>query len=284
MNAWHLPKLPLGEWIEAAIDWLVATLSVVTAALSRAIEATVEGFTNFILFYPAPLMIAVFAFCAWWLTDRLRIAAFILLGLGLAWNLRMWDSTIYTLALVLLATAVAVAIGMPLGILASVSRAFWTILLPVLDFMQTLPPFVYLIPALALFGLGATSAEFATVIFSIPPAIRLTTLGIRQVPGELVEAADAFGSTTWQKLVKLQIPLAAPSIRQGVNQTIMLSLSMVVIAAMIGAKGLGADVWRAIQRNDVGLGFEAGICIVILAIVLDRVMQATGQGRSAGRR
>ena len=279
MSDWQIPKIPLGQWIEAAIAWLVTNLSAVTSAASRGTEAAVDGITGFLLFYPAPMMVLVFTFVAWWITRRLQFSAFTLLGLGLAWNLGLWEALVYTLALVVLATALSVAIGVPLGILAAISRTFHKVILPVLDFMQTLPPFVYLIPAIALFGLGATSAEFATVIFAIPPAIRLTTLGIRQVPPELVEAADAFGSTTWQRLFKLQIPLAGQSIRQGVNQTIMLSLSMVVIAAMIGAKGLGGEVWRAIQRNDVGLGFEAGICIVILAIILDRVIQAAGESR-----
>jgi glycine betaine/proline transport system permease protein len=145
--------------------------------------------------------------------------------------------------------------------------------MPILDFMQTLPPFVYLIPAITYFGLGSTSALFSTVIFAMPPAIRLTTLGIQHVPEELVEAVDSFGSTKWQKLVKLQLPLAAPSIMAGVNQTILLALSMVVIAAMIGAGGLGGVVWKAIQRLKPGMGFEAGIAIVIIAIILDRVLR-----------
>jgi glycine betaine/proline transport system permease protein len=150
--------------------------------------------------------------------------------------------------------------------------------MPILDFMQTLPPFVYLIPAIPFFGLGATSALFSTVIFAMPPAIRLTSLGIQGVPKELVEAVDAFGSTKWQKLIKLQLPLAAPSIKAGVNQTILLALSMVVIAAMIGAKGLGGVVWKAIQRLKPGMGFEAGIAIVIVAIILDRVLRNAQMG------
>jgi len=176
------------------------------------------------------------------------------------------------------ATAIAVMIGVPLGIFAALNQTFFRVVTPILDFMQTMPAFVYLIPAIPFFGLGKVAAIFSTVIFAMPPSIRLTSLGIRQVPGELVEAADAFGSTKSQKLFKLQLPLATPTILAGVNQTIMLALSMVVIAAMIGAKGLGGEVWKAIQRLEPGRGFEAGIGIVIVAIILDRIMQQVGGG------
>jgi glycine betaine/proline transport system permease protein len=182
-----------------------------------------------------------------------------------------------TLTLVFLATTVAVALGLPIGIWAAMSQRAYRVIMPVLDFMQTMPAFVYLIPAIPFFGLGPVSGIFATVIFSMPPAIRLTTLGIRQVPAELIEAADAFGSTRRQKLVKVQLPLAVPTIMAGINQTIMLALSMVVIAAMIGAGGLGGEVWKAIQRLQPGAGFEAGIAVVILAMILDRITQKIGQ-------
>jgi glycine betaine/proline transport system permease protein len=190
----------------------------------------------------------------------------------------LWDPTLSTIALVLVATVIAVMIGIPLGILAALNQTFYRIITPVLDFMQTMPAFVYLIPAIPFFGLGKVAAIFSTVIFAMPPSIRLTSLGIRQVPGALVEAADAFGSNKSQKLFKLQLPLATPTILAGVNQTIMLALSMVVIAAMIGAKGLGGEVWKAIQRLEPGRGFEAGIGIVIVAIILDRIMQKVGGG------
>ena len=164
-----------------------------------------------------------------------------------------------------------------LGIAAALSRRTSRIVMPILDFMQTMPAFVYLIPAIPFFGLGAVSASVATVIFATPPTIRLTALGIRQVPEDLIEAADAFGSTRRQKLFKVQLPMAVPTIMAGINQTIMLSLSMVVIAAMIGAGGLGGKVWQAIQRLEPGKGFEAGIAIVILAMILDRVTQRIGR-------
>jgi len=188
----------------------------------------------------------------------------------------LWEPTISTLALVLISTLFAIVIGIPLGILAAINTVFYRIIMPVLDFMQTMPAFVYLIPAIPFFGLGAVAAIFSTVIFSMPPAIRLTCLGIKQVPKDLVEAADAFGSTKGQKLFKLQLPIAMPTIMAGINQTIMLALSMVVIAAMIGAKGLGGEVWKAIQRLQPAKGFEAGIGIVIVAIILDRIMQRVG--------
>jgi len=178
---------------------------------------------------------------------------------------------------VILATLAALAIGIPIGILCALSKRAWKTVGPVLDMMQTMPSFVYLIPAIPFFGLGSVSAVFATIVFSMPPVIRLTALGILSVPKELVEASDAFGTTTTQKLFKVQLPLALPTIMAGINQTIMLSLSMVVIASMIGAGGLGREVWRSIQRLDAGSGFQAGVAIVIVAVVLDRITQAMAQ-------
>jgi glycine betaine/proline transport system permease protein len=177
---------------------------------------------------------------------------------------------------VLIATLIAIAIGVPLGIGAAMSGQIHKIVMPTLDVMQTMPAFVYLIPAIPFFGLGKVAAIFSTVIFAMPPAIRLTCLGIKQVPPELVECAEAFGSNRSQRLFKLELPLAMPTIMAGVNQTVMLALSMVVIAAMIGAKGLGGEVWKAIQRLQMGNGFEAGIGIVIVAMILDRVLQKVG--------
>jgi glycine betaine/proline transport system permease protein len=227
------------------------------------------------------LAILGFTALAFGISRQWPIALFTGVGFAFLWNLGLWVDTMETLSLVLLGTLIAIVLGVPLGVFAALSRIFHMIIIPILDFMQTLPAFVYLIPSIAFFGLGATAAIFATVIFSVPPAIRLTALGIQQVPEELVEASDAFGSTIWQKLIKLQMPIAAPSIRAGVNQTVLLALSMVVIAAMIGAPGLGAVVWKAIQRLWVGVGFEAGIGIVILAMILDRILQQAGSGRKA---
>ena len=203
-----------------------------------------------------------------------KVGLLTLAGLLFLWDLRLWQSTIETLVLVILATVMALVIGIPVGIWFALSRRAWKVFSPVLDMMQTLPSFVYLIPALPFFGLGAVSACFATIVFSVPPVIRLTTLGIRNVPSELVEASDAFGGSATQKLFKVQLPLALPTIMAGVNQTMMLALSMVVIAAMIGAGGLGREVWQSIQRLEAGAGFEAGLGIVILAVILDRSTQA----------
>lgn len=221
---------------------------------------------------PPPVLIVVVGLFALWVAGW-RIGLLTVVGLAFLWNLRLWNPMIATLVLVLLSTSVSVLIGLPLGIAAALNKRVWRGVAPVMDMMQTMPSFVYLIPAIPFFGLGPVSACFATVVFAMPPTIRLTALGILQVPGELSEASDAFGATTWQKLFKVQMPLALPTIMAGVNQTIMLSLSMVVIAAMIGAGGLGREVWSAIQRLEAGRGVQAGVGIAILAIILDRITQ-----------
>lgn len=268
-----LPKIPIGTWLENIIDWLTTNFSVLTKGVSKVTEAGIDAFVTGLLFFPPWLLIIAFSLVAWYLTKQKGIGIFTVLGLLLIWNLGLWEATMTTISLVLLSTLIAISMGIPLGILASLYEGFYKVIMPLLDFMQTMPAFVYLIPAIPFFGLGPVSATFATVIFAMPPAIRLTTLGIRQVPKELIEAADAFGSTRMQKLIKLQLPIATPTIMAGVNQTIMLALSMVVIAAMIGAKGLGGEVWKAIQRFKPGMGFEAGLGVVIIAIILDRITQ-----------
>lgn len=274
-----IPKIPLADWVEAAIDWTSTNFAPITKAISGVTETGINGLVAGMEWLPPWLLIAAFAAIAWRVAG-VKLAIGTAFGLLLLWNLDLWDSTLQTLALVIFSTFVAVAIGLPLGILAALSETFYRIITPILDFMQTMPAFVYLIPAIPFFGLGAVSAMVSTVIFAVPPAIRLTCLGIRQVPKELIEAADAYGSTWSQKLFKLQLPLATPTIMAGVNQTIMLSLSMVVIAAMIGAGGLGGDVWKAIQRLKPGMGFEAGLGVVILAMILDRITQKIGRGQA----
>jgi len=268
-----LPKIPIDKWIESTINWLTTNFSFITKAISDVTETGIDGFVAGLMLIPPWLLITIFALVAWYLTKDKKLGLFTLLGLLLIWNLGLWGATISTISLVLLATIIAVSLGIPLGILAALYEGFYRIIMPILDFMQTMPAFVYLIPAIPFFGLGPVAAAFATVVFAMPPAIRLTSLGIRQVPKELIEAADAFGSTKMQKLFKLQLPLATPTIMAGVNQTIMLSLSMVVIAAMIVAGGLGGEVWKAIQRLKTGMGFEAGLGVVIVAIILDRITQ-----------
>ena len=274
-------KIPVGNIIEGFINFLDDNLSFITKAFSNVTENGIDILVAVMMFFHPMVLILAVAGLAYFLTRRPGIAAFALFGLILVWNMGLWEPTLSTIALVLIATLFAITIGIPLGIFAALNNVFFRIVMPILDFMQTMPAFVYLIPAIPFFGLGAVAAIFSTVIFSMPPAIRLTCLGIKQVPNELVEAADAFGSDKWQKLFKLQLPIATTTIMAGINQTIMLALSMVVIAAMIGAKGLGGEVWKAIQRLQAGRGFEAGLGIVIVAIILDRVMQRVGQRNKA---
>jgi glycine betaine/proline transport system permease protein len=270
-----IPKIPIGHSIEQAIDYLTLNFAFITRGISDVIETGIDMLVAGMMYFPPWLFILVLAGFSWWLAGR-RAGILTLLGFALIWNLGLWGATISTLALVIIATLIAVIVGLPIGVLASLFPAMHRITMPILDFMQTMPAFVYLIPAIPFFGLGPVSAIFSTVIFAMPPAIRLTCLGIEQVPKELIEAVDSFGANRMQKLFKLQIPLARPTIMAGVNQTIMLSLSMVVIAAMIGAKGLGGEVWKAIQRFEPGKGFEAGLGVVILAMTLDRVTQKFG--------
>ena len=268
----EISKLPIGDWIEQVIEFLTEHFAFLTHLISSLIEAGLDLFVEYVLCIPPWAVIIVLALAAWAVSTR-KVAFGTLLGLGLIWNLGLWEATVSTIALVLISTCFSVLVGVPFGVLSALFPLIRRVVMPVLDFMQTMPAFVYLIPAIPFFGLGPVAAIFTTMVFAMPPAIRMTCLGIQQVPESLIEAADAFGSTTWQKLFKLQLPLAAPTIMAGINQTIMLSLSMVVIAAMIGAGGLGGEVWRAIQRLWMGRGFEAGIAVVIIAMILDRTTQ-----------
>lgn len=267
-----LPKLPLDRWVETVVDGLEQGLDPVFQFIALLIEGIVDGFAVAFHWLPALVFILLASALAYYL-GKWKFALFTAVGLLLIDNLGYWDNTMDTLALVLTAALISILVGVPLGLWSAQSNRVRSVLTPLLDFMQTMPAFVYLIPAVTFFGLGVVPGVIASVIFAVPPTIRLTNLGIRQVPGDLVEAADAFGSTRVQKLIKLQIPLAMPSIMTGINQTIMLSLSMVVIASMIGAQGIGADVYGAVTQIKTGKGFEAGLAIVVLAIVLDRMTQ-----------
>ncbi|MFC4601367.1 ABC transporter permease [Cohnella hongkongensis] len=277
----EVPKIPIGKWVEAIESWLEGNAGPVFQGIKAFIGTTVNGMADGFNAVPPLLLIVLFTGLAFWI-GRTRIALFTLLGLLLVYNLGYWANTMETLALVLTASLISVLIGIPLGIACARSDNVQKIVTPVLDFMQTMPAFVYLLPAVAFFSLGVVPGVIASVIFGIPPTIRLTNLGIRQVPADLVEAADAFGSTPMQKLFKLQLPIAAPTIMAGVNQTIMLSLSMVVIASMIGAQGVGADVYRAVTQAKTGVGFEAGLAVVVLAIILDRITQNLVKNKRKG--
>jgi glycine betaine/proline transport system permease protein len=269
-------KLPVGEVIETGIDFLVEHLSFITKASAKVVETVLGAMESGLLLVPIPVFIVLVGVGVWFLTKDRKLTVGSALGLALIWNMGLWAATLSTLALVVVATLCAIAIGVPLGICVAISKGAYKVVMPILDVMQTMPAFVYLIPAIPFFGLGKTAAIFSTVIFSMPPAIRFTCLGIRQIPAELVECSTAFGATRMQRLFKLDLPLASPTIMAGINQTVMLALSMVVIASMIGAKGLGGEVWKAIQRLQMGRGFEAGIAIVIVAMILDRVLQKLG--------
>ncbi|SFE22145.1 glycine betaine/proline transport system permease protein [Paenibacillus catalpae] len=266
----NIPKLPLGNWIESLESWLENHFSPLFDFIRLIIGSIVDFLHNVLLFSPSIIMVLIITALAWFL-GKWKVAAFAFIGLLLIDNLGYWENAMETLAIVLTASLLSIIIGVPTGILCARSSFMQGIITPLLDFMQTMPAFVYLLPAVSFFSLGVVPGVIASIIFAVPPTIRLTNLGIRQVPSELVEAADAFGSTPNQKLFKLQLPMALPTMMAGINQTIMLSLSMVVISSMIGAQGLGADVYRAVTQTKTGTGFEAGISIVVLAILLDRM-------------
>ncbi|WP_127495469.1 ABC transporter permease [Paenibacillus glycanilyticus] len=266
----NIPKLPLGNWIESLESWLENHFTPLFDFIRLIIGSIVDFLHHVLLFSPSILMILIITALAWFL-GKWKVAAFALIGLLLIDNLGYWEHAMETLAIVLTASLLSIIIGVPTGILCARSSFLQGIITPLLDLMQTMPAFVYLLPAVSFFSLGVVPGVIASIIFAVPPTIRLTNLGIRQVPSELVEAADAFGSTPNQKLFKLQLPMALPTMMAGINQTIMLSLSMVVISSMIGAQGLGADVYRAVTQTKTGIGFEAGISIVVLAILLDRM-------------
>lgn len=268
-----LPKIPIGTWVEVIVQWAQDNLEAVFNIITVVIDFIVKGIGSALLAVHPLILIGIALVLIVFISGR-KIALVSAAGLLLIYNLRLWEPAIETLALVLAATILALMVGTPVGILTARSDMVHRVVMPILDFMQTMPPFVYLIPAVLFFSLGQVPGLIATVVFAMPPSIRLTGLGIRQVPGDLVEAAEAFGCTEWQKLIKVQLPLALPTIMAGVNQCIMLSLSMVVIAAMIGAGGLGAEVLAGISRLDIAKGFEGGLAIVVIAVILDRITQS----------
>ena len=264
-------KIPLGNWMKAFVDLLNDHAAWVFNLISDVLGFLIEGLIDVMLWLPALLLVAIFAGLGYWLHRSWKLAAGILLSLLLIINLGYWEETVETLALVVFATATCLIVGVPIGIAAAHRPWLYTALRPVLDLMQTIPTFVYLIPTLILFGLGVVPGLISTVIFAIPAPIRLTHLGVSSVPKQLVEAGEAFGATKQQLLWKVELPHAMPTIMAGLTQCIMLSLSMVVIAALVGADGLGTPVVRALNTVNIARGFEAGLAIVIVAILLDRV-------------
>ncbi|MEU2927680.1 ABC transporter permease/substrate binding protein [Streptomyces sp. NPDC007251] len=279
-----MPRIHLGDWVDSGVNWLVDHLSWLFDAIRAVMEGMYDGI-DAVLGAPQPLLMAgILAVIAWWLRG-LTAGVLAFAGFALVDSLALWDQAMSTLALVLVATVIALVISLPLGVWAARSRTVGAAVRPVLDLLQTMPSMVLLIPAMLFFGLGTAAGVVATLIFALAPGVRMTELGIRQVDAELVEAAEAFGTTPRDILWRVQLPLALPTIMAGVNQVIMLGLSMVVIAGLVGTGGLGGAVNEAIGQLDIGYGFEAGVGIVVLAIYLDRVTGALGTQLSPlGRR
>ena len=269
-------KLPLGNYTEKFVDWLVDNGASFFDAISESLEWMIALFTDALLWFNPIAFIVLVVAIALYFRRSIGLAVYAVVALLLIWNLGYWVETMQTLALVLYATLFCMLIGLPIGIYAAHNPIFYKILQPILDLMQTVPTFVYLIPTLTLFGLGVVPGLISTIIFAIAAPIRLTYLGISEVPEDILEAGKSFGATKRQLLFRIELPAAATSIAAGVAQCIMLSLSMVVIAALVGADGLGKPVVRALNTVDIASGFEAGLAIVLLAILLDRLFK-TGQ-------
>ncbi|CAB5138345.1 Glycine betaine/L-proline transport system permease protein ProW (TC 3.A.1.12.1) [Olavius algarvensis associated proteobacterium Delta 3] len=274
-------QIPLDVWTDRAMEWVLTNFSGFFEAIGYGILQFMLVVERFFLWVPWPVFILGVGLFAWWVMGKWwsgLIMAGLLFFMGALGN---WEMAMRTLSLVTSAVIISLIIGIPLGIVMASSDSFESAFKPLLDGMQTMPSFVYLIPALMLFGLGKVPALFATIIYAVPPVIRLTNVGIREVSADVIEAAHAFGSSYWQILFKIQLPLARPTIMVGINQTTMMALAMVVIASMIGAKGLGFEVLLAINRIEIGRGFEAGLCIVLMAIVIDRITYAMSTRKRA---
>jgi glycine betaine/proline transport system permease protein len=264
-------KIPIGQWGKDFFNFLTTNFAWLFDSIAHGLRAFLESVINVLLWFPPIVLVVVIGLLAFWLQRSWRLAAVVAVGLLFIINQGMWKETVETLVLVVAATAVSMAIGVPIGIWAAHKERVYRVLHPLLDLMQTMPTFVYLIPVLILFGLGIAPGLIVTVIFAMPSPIRLTYLGITSVPKPMIEAGEAFGATKRQLLWKVELPSALPAIMAGLTQCIMLSLSMVVIAALIGANGLGKPVVRALNSVNIPLGIEAGLAIVVLAIILDRI-------------
>lgn len=274
--------IPLDDWVQNGVDWLVTNYRDLFQVVKVPVEKTLQGLDWFFGVLPPSVLILLLAFLAWRYAGK-GVAIFTVLTLLLIGYLGLWEDTMITLSMVICSVLFCAIVGIPLGILSGRSNRFQTVLRPFLDAMQTTPPFVYLVPVVMLFSIGTVSGVLATIVFALPPIIRLTSLGIRQVHPELIEAAVAFGATPCQVLRKVQVPLAMPSIMAGLNQTIMMALSMVVISALIGAGGLGGPVVQGLNTLEIGLATIGGLAIVLLAMVLDRITQGLGKQRKSGR-
>ncbi|EFK55215.1 proline/glycine betaine ABC transporter permease [Corynebacterium genitalium ATCC 33030] len=275
MDQTLIPRINVGDWVNDGIDWLTDNATVLFNAFSAVMTFLVEGFSNALLSIPVFILLAILVLIAWFVRSW-RLALGALIGFLLVMGMRQWETMLQTMSLVLVSTLTAVIMAIPLGIWAAKSETVSKIVRPIMDFMQTMPAFVYLIPAVTFFSIGVVPGVFSTIIFALPPGVRMTELGIRQVDEETVEAGRSYGATPWQILRGIQLPLAVPTIMAGINQVIMLSLSMAVIAGMVGADGLGKEVTAAISTLDVAQGVEAGLAVVILAVYLDRLTAALG--------
>jgi glycine betaine/proline transport system permease protein len=277
-----LPDMPFGDWMESFIRWARDAWAAGFDAVDAGLEFLYVHLADGLLWLPSGVMVLLFAAAAWaakgW---RLGVG----IGLGMfvvAWT-PYWEQTMQTLSMVLVSAAIAILLAVPLGVAAAESRAFSAIARPVLDFMQTLPAFVYLIPVVMLFSVGVVPGIIATIIFAMPPGVRLTELGLRQVDSEVVEAGQAFGASPARILARIKLPLALPTIMAGLNQVIMLALSMVVIAGLVGGGGLGSVISGSLGRLDIAAGFNAGLAVVLLAILLDRVTQGLSERTPVAR-
>lgn len=268
-------NIPLDVWVDDGVSWLVGNFRPAFQAIKWPVEKVLNGLDGLLQATPFIVILVLVALLAWRVAGR-GVALFTIIAFLVLDAVGVWSETMTTLSMILTAVVFCAVIGVPLGIAAAASDRFASALRPVLDIMQTIPPFVYLVPIVMLFGVGLVPGVIATIIFALPPIVRLTNLGIRQVQGDLVEAGYAFGSTPRQVLWEIQVPLALKTIMAGLNQTLMLALSMAVIAALIGAGGLGLTVYTGLGRLDVGQAFLGGLGIVLLAIVLDRITQALG--------
>ncbi|HWV78743.1 MAG TPA: ABC transporter permease subunit [Isoptericola sp.] len=271
-----IPNLHLGDYVADGVDWIKATFEPLLDGISDGLETLVDGISGLLLAPPPLVVVVVFALLAL-LVRSWSFAVFSLVGMLLIVSMEMWEPAMETLALVVVAAVIALIIAVPLGILAARSNGFSAVLRPILDFMQTMPAFVYLVPVVIFFSIGVAPGVCATIVFALPPGVRLTELAIRQVDRETVEAGESFGGTSGQILRGIQLPLGLPTIMAGVNQVIMLALSMAVVAGLVGAGGLGQVVVGAISQLDVAVGFEGGLSVVIIAIYLDRLTGAIGQ-------